>query len=238
MNLRESMIFLLLSLWICESVNGALLVDKAIVVFDDRAGSKQDVAVINDDAEDKLYVKIEAFRVQAPGTVEEELVPMDKNSIPEFVATPAKMIVPPGGKSIVRLLDLNQTKDEERIYRINILPISRPIEIEAVEGEESVRSMVEILIAYQVLAIILPVNPVATPFVQRQEKLVTVSNSGNANFLLSRGRQCNPLDSEECVELPNKRIYPGNVWKFELPYDGPFSYEIRTHGGNSPSLFR
>jgi P pilus assembly chaperone PapD len=238
MNLRESMIFILLSLLVCESVNGALLVNKAIVIFDDQAGSKQDVVVVNDDTEYKLYVKVEAFRVQSPGTVEEELVLMDKNSIPEFIATPAKMIVQPGGKSLVRLLDLNQTKDVERIYRINILPISRPIEMEDAEGEESVRSMLEILIAYQVLAIILPINPVATPLVQREAKLVTISNSGNANFLLNRGKQCNPLVSDECVELPNKRVYPGNVWKFELPYDGPFSYEIRTHEGNSPSLFQ
>jgi len=237
MKLTSLVIYVMLSAFLCEAVQASLMIDKAIIVFDDRTGSKQDVTVINDDADEKLYVKVETFEVNGPGTSEEELVPMDRNAVPEFIATPTKLVVQPGSNSLVRLLNLIPAGDVERIYRINFLPIARPIELEEAEDKEIVRSMLEILIAYQVLAIILPVDPVAIPFVQREKTSVTIPNSGNANFLLTQGRQCNPIDSSECLELPNKRTYPGNILELDLPYDGPFSYNIRTHEGNSPSLF-
>ncbi|MFT4713197.1 MAG: P pilus assembly chaperone PapD [Candidatus Azotimanducaceae bacterium] len=238
MKLLSLVILLLLTCLQCETAKASLLVDKAIVVFDEKTGDKLDVTVINDDAEEKLYVKVEAFEVQAPGTSEENLVAFDKMSVPTFIATPNKLVVQAGGKSLIRLMNLNQTSDVERIYRINFMPITRPIELMEAEEQAGVRSMLEILIAYQVLAIVLPIDPVATPLVQRNKTLVTIKNSGNANFLLTHGRQCNPTDPSECKELPHKRVYPGNTWELNLPYDGQFSYDIQTHEGNSPSLFQ
>jgi len=242
MKSRDLLFFLLLSLLICDSVNGALLVDKAILVFDEDSGDRLAVFVLNDDEEEKLYVQVETFKVEAPGTLNEELVALDnrfstRESAPEFVVTPNKLIVPPGGRNIVRLLNLNPSKDAEKIYRINFVPIVKPIELEEAEGDEGVRSMLEIVIAYQVLAIVLPEDPSPEPVVQRDGTSVKVENTGNSNFLLRSGKQCNPAVSEECVELPGKRIYPGNTWEFSLPYDGPFSFEVSSNEGNSSSLF-
>ena len=93
----------------------------------------------------------------------------------------------------------------------------------------------EIVIAYQVLAIIL----------QRPPKLMSrqpggtnavFTNTGNANYLLTRGTQCNPADPDVC-ELPSRRVYPGNRFEFDLPYDGPFSYTVRSSSGNVATQF-
>ena len=229
---------LFLTSWQSEMATASLLVDKAIVIFDEQTDNKLDITVINDDADAKLYVKVDAFEVQSPGTMDETLVPFDRTLVPEFIATPNKLVVQPGSKSLVRLMNLIPINDVERIYRINFLPIARPIELEAPQVEGGVRPVLDIIIAYQVLAIVLPRNPVSIPRIERRKTLVTVSNDGNANFLLTRGRQCNPTNATECAELPHKRIYPGNTWTLNLPYDAPFSYDIQTHEGNSPSLFQ
>ena len=231
-------ILLFLTSWQCEIATASLLVDKAIVIFDAQTADKHDITVINDDPDAKLYVKVDAFEVQSPGTVDETLVPFDRTLVPEFIATPNKLVIQPGSKSLVRLMNLTPINDEERIYRINFLPIARPIELATPQPDDGVRPVLDIIIAYQVLAIVLPRNPVSIPRIVRHKTLVTVSNTGNANFLLTRGRQCNPTNATECAELPHKRIYPGNTWELNLPYDAPFSYDIQTHAGNSPSFFQ
>jgi len=231
-------ILILLTSLQCEILSASLLVDKAIVIFDKQTDNKLDITVINDDPDAKLYVKVDAFEVQSPGTMDETLIPFDRTIVPEFIATPNKLVVQPGSKSLVRLMNLIPISDVERIYRINFLPIARPIELEAPQVEGGVRPVLDIIIAYQVLAIVLPRNPVSVPRIERHKTLVTISNNGNANFLLTRGRQCNPINAVECSELPHKRIYPGNTWELNLPYDAPFSYDIQTHEGNSPSLFQ
>ena len=231
-------ILILLTSLQCEILSASLLVDKAIVIFDKQTDNKLDITVINDDPDAKLYVKVDAFEVQSPGTMDETLIPFDRTIVPEFIATPNKLVVQPGSKSLVRLMNLIPINDVERIYRINFLPIARPIELEAPQVEGGVRPVLDIIIAYQVLAIVLPRNPVAIPRIERHKALVTISNNGNANFLLTRGQQCNPANATECTELPHKRIYSGNTWELNLPYDAPFSYDIQTHEGNSPSLFQ
>ena len=229
---------LFLTSWQCEIATASLLVDKAIVIFDAQTANKHDITVINDDPDAKLYVKVDAFEIQSPGTVDETLIPFDRTLVPEFIATPNKLVIQPGSKSLVRLMNLTPINDEERIYRINFLPIARPIELATPQPDDGVRPVLDIIIAYQVLAIVLPRNPVSIPRIVRHKTLVTVSNTGNANFLLTRGRQCNPTNATECAELPHKRIYPGNTWELNLPYDAPFSYDIQTHAGNSPSFFQ
>jgi len=231
-------ILLFLTSWQCEIATASLLVDKAIVIFDAQTANKHDITVINDDPDAKLYVKVDAFEVQSPGTVDETLVPFDRTLVPEFIATPNKLVIQPGSKSLVWLMNLTPINDEERIYRINFLPIARPIELATPQPDDGVRPVLDIIIAYQVLAIVSPRNPVSIPRIVRHKTLVTVSNTGNANFLLTRGRQCNPTNATECAELPHKRIYPGNTWELNLPYDAPFSYDIQTHAGNSPSFFQ
>ncbi|MGK0473438.1 MAG: hypothetical protein ACJAR0_003934 [Candidatus Azotimanducaceae bacterium] len=236
MNLKlhiATFLFFLTSL-VCEFASAGLIVDRAIIIFNDRNDTKNDVVVINDSGVDKLFVNVEAFEVMNPGSPDEELVTIDRSSSPDFIASPTKLIVAPGSKSIVRLLNVAGRSNIERIYRVNFLPISAPLELESDdEADSSVRPMVEVVIAYQVLAIVLPIDPTVVPVISRTGMEAVFKNEGTANYLLSSGQQCDPLDLSDCRELANRRIYAGNVWKLTLPFDGPFSYTIRSHEGNS-----
>lgn len=213
-----------------------LVVNRSIVLYDDPASIKEDIVILNSDALSNLYVQVDAFRVNAPGAENQELEKIIPDADPEFLVSPNKLVVPPSGRNIVRFLDLAQSREVERVYRVNLIPVTPPVELEET-GEGSVRSRLEVVVAYQVLAIVLPENPHAEPVFSRDGKLASFANAGNSNYLLTEGEQCNPLDPQECRSLENRRIYPGNDWTVELPWDGPFSYKIKTHNGMVSRLF-
>lgn len=214
-----------------------LVVDKSIIFFDDLQSSREDVGVSNSSNEERLFVSVEGYEVEAPGTEDERLVPLQQNLKPTFIATPNKLAIDPGGSSIVRLLNLDRSGEQERVYRINFLPITKPLELESPSEGDTVAPALEIVIAYQVLAIVLPASAEANVEATRSGTNAVFTNTGNANYLLTRGTQCNPADPEMCAELPSRRVYPGNRFEFDLPYDGPFSYTVRSSSGNVAKQF-
>lgn len=220
-----------------SQASAGLLVDRAIVLFDPSGDRREDVVVINDDPDSRLFVSVEAYEVDMPGTTEERLIPLAKDRAPAFIATPNRLVVPPGGRSIVRLIHVADLVEDERVYRINFRPVERPLEVPAEAGDPSVNSLLDVVIAYQVLAIVQPLEARALPEAIRAGRLATFQNWGNSNYLLTRGRQCRPGSPEDCRELPSKRVYPGNRWDVELPFDGPFSYTVRTLSGYAVSRF-
>ncbi len=230
----------ILIMWLCalpSLVYAELVVDKSVIFFDSPLTNKQDIEVSNSDEEQKLYVSVETYEVSSPGTDEEELLSLVGKAVPSFVSTPSKLIINPQASSRVRLLNIDRSGDRERVYRINFLPISRPLELAEEASEDNIRTAIEVLIAYQVLAIVLPENPVSKPVIIREGRKARFANEGNTNYILAKGSQCNPAEPTVCEELPTRRVYAGNDWQIELPFDGPFTYTVRSHGGNYVKRF-
>ncbi len=73
---------------------------------------------------------------------------------------------------------------------------------------------------------------------EREGQQAVFTNTGNANYLLTDGQQCDPFDANTCVALEDRRIYPGNTWTLDLPFDGAFTYKIRTRDGLVSEYFR
>ncbi len=213
-----------------------IVVDESIIVYKDPAQTKYDVTVYNNDESANLYLEVTPFKVANPGESNETLEPLDYDSAPEFLVSPNRAIVAPDSPSILRLLNLKNDGNEERVYRINLIPAIPPLELQP-SGEPAVASMLQVVVAYQILVIILPTDPVAVISKDRQGNAATFSNTGNANYLLTDGEQCDPANPSMCVALESKRIYPGNSWTLELPFNGPASYTARTHEGSYPVAF-
>lgn len=214
------------------AASAQMVLDQAIVIFDDPKQVKQDVTVTNESADERLFVSVEPFVVENPGTPEQELVSLKGSDSPSFLATPDKLIVEPGSSSIVRLMNLQPGASDERVYRVNFLPIKKPPELES-EATDEIVPVVEIVVAYQVLSIVLPPDAKAEPTVTRAGKVLTLANNGNANFLLSTGQQCDPADPESCVDLPTTRVYAGRQATINLPFDAPASFTMKTPAGFS-----
>jgi len=149
--------------------------------------------------------------------------------VQKLVATPNKLVIPPGGHKLVRILNLDAQAEAERIYRINVTPIVAPL------AEET--SQLKIVVAYQILAIVQPGEPHSRLEVTRTGKTISFTNHGNTNVLLGDGRQCAPSDPARCEELVSRRLYAGNHWELDLPFDAPVSYSVRSFDGIKNEVF-
>jgi hypothetical protein len=127
--------------------------------------------------------------------------------------------------------------EEERIYRVNLTPITPPAEYGTGNAEE-IRSRLEVVVAYQILVIILPDTPNPEMRMNRDGILASFTNTGNSNYLLTDGQQCDPENPVICQPLEDRRVYSGNNWQLTLPYDGPFTYTVRTQTGLTSEYFQ
>ncbi len=205
-----------------------MYVDKSIVVFESGQAPRQDVRVSNS-SEDVMYVQVDAYVVENPGTDEEERIKITNPQVQKLVASPNKLVIPPGGQKLVRILNLEPDGDQERVYRINVTPIVPPLEEEV--------SQLRIVVAYQILTIVQPSEPRSRLAVERDGQQLIFTNEGNTNVLLSDGRQCSPVAPAECEELMSYRVYAGNSWRLDLPYDAPVSYSVRSFDGIKNEVF-
>jgi P pilus assembly chaperone PapD len=223
-----------LILLFAPSVHAGVMLNRAIVIFDDSDQARQDVIVSNDSDSDRLFVSVTPFLVMNPGTEERELAPLSIDEDAGLLVTPNKLLIEPSGSAIVRMLNMAEPDINEVYYRINFTPIQKPIEFERQEGEELEQSqmLVSIALAYQALVIVPPLEPKALPRFTRTGKTVVFTNPGNSFYLLRDGVQCSPDDPDDCVDLTSKRVYPGNEYVVELPFDGPAQYVARVFDGS------
>ncbi len=208
--------------FLCPDLHAEMYVDRSIVIFEPGGSQREDVKVSNT-GDDVIYVQVEVFSVLNPGTEEEDRVKINDPEQLKLIATPNKMVIPAGGQKLIRIVNLQANNDSERVYRINVTPIVAPL------SEET--SQLRIIVAYQILTIIQPDAPHAELLAKRSGNLVKFENHGNSNILLSEGKQCQPDHAAKCTDLSSRRLYAGNSWDLELPYDGPLAYSVRTFDG-------
>lgn len=202
--------------------NAGILLDKSIVEFTAGEAPRKDIWVINDDTEN-AYVKIQVLAVRNAGTEQETREEISDPDLISFVATPSKLVIPPKGRKLIRLVNL-ATPGSERVYRINFTPILPPL-------QEEQGATVRVVIAYQVLALIHPANPREQLEIKREGADLSFRNKGNSFVLLGGGTQCDRNDAN-CQDLPARRLYAGNEWRVTLPYaDTQVSYSLSNFKG-------
>ena len=203
-------------------VNADIFVDRAIVRLSADAPPREDVKVINN-GDEEGYVQIDVFEVRNPGTDKEERVQVTDPDAVKLIASPSKLAIPPNGQKLVRIVNLDPSTTEERIYRINVTPVLPPLQ------EES-GSVVRVVVAYQLLVIVDPAEPREELEIKRSGYRLAVTNKGNTNVLLSDGKQCDEA-SGHCVDIAAHRVYPGNRWETELVLDSPVTAKLTSFNG-------
>jgi P pilus assembly chaperone PapD len=220
-----------------QDIYAALIVNRSIITYDNPSVNREDVVIINSDQQANLYIQVDPFKVVNAGQESQELLVLDITDNPEFLVTPNRLVIAPGGRSLVRFLNLLPPAEEERIYRVNLTPITPPAEYGTGNAEE-IRSRLEVVVAYQILVIILPDTPNPEMRMNRDGILASFTNTGNSNYLLTDGQQCDPENPVICQPLEDRRVYSGNNWQLTLPYDGPFTYTVRTQTGLTSEYFQ
>jgi P pilus assembly chaperone PapD len=206
---------------------GGMLLNRTIVVFLPGQAPREDVMILNQE-EENLYVSIDIMEVRDPGTEQEVREKVTDPGQAKFVVTPNKLIIPPLGRKPVRLVNL-APGNLERIFRVNVTPVLPPL-------EDVTTSVVRVVVAYQLLVIVQPLQPIEDLQVTRNGRQLLFENRGNTNFLLSEGTQCDS-DGANCDELPTKRIYASNTFEVPLKYDTPVSYKLTASDASRQTVY-
>lgn len=216
-----------LLLAVAMPVSATMQLERNIIHFLPGQPPRIDLQVTNPD-EETLYVEVEVLEVQNAGTEAETRTPVRDPRSVDFLVTPNKFIVAPGSRKIVRFVNTGGHGEQERIFRVNLKPVSAP----AVATQTAIR----VVVGYQVLAMIAPDKPKAELVVDRVGNQLTVQNRGNSNVLFRSGVQCmteadlDDKSEERCRGLEAKRVHPGNLWMLELPFDTPAEFILNDSG--------
>ncbi len=215
-----------------SSVSANMVLSEAIIHFEPGKPLRKDIEVENPSSEN-LYVEITPAVVEEPGTKSEKRITITDPRKSGLLVTPNKIVVPPGGRKLVRLVSLEPLGEKERVYRVTFKPVVGDLETEQIG--------IKVLIGYEVLILMQPANPDPNLIVNRNGKTLSFANEGNTNVLLREGKQCatsKSTHSDECESLRGKRLYPGNNWSVELPYNKPVEYQISIGTKNSVKTYK
>ncbi len=210
---------LLLAALLCMPAGASMVLSNVIVHFEPGEPTRQDIEIENV-GDETMYVEVRPHLVANPGTDSESRTFIADPREAGLLVTPNRLVLPPHGRKLLRFVDLKPGSDSERVYRVAVTPVVGKLNAE--------QSGLKILVGYEVLVLAQPNAPVHRLVGERIGQTLRFRNDGNANVLLREGRQCPSDDTppERCAVLGAKRLYPGNAWSVELPYDRPVEYYV------------
>lgn len=220
--LYRNLLALICTTLLAAPLSAEIYVSRVIVEFKPDEPARQDVQVRNA-GEEPAYVTVEVREVLNPGAENEERVLVKNPEDISLLATPAKMVIPPGGGKLLRLANVGDGKSE-RVYRVKVKPVLPPLQ------EKQAGALLRVVVAYEILVFVYPDDPVEKFEISRTGSMLKITNQGNTNLFFGDGEQCS--DGADCVELPSQRVYPGISWETELPADQPVSYVLTSFKGS------
>ena len=150
-----------------SSVSANMVLSEAIIHFEPGKPLRKDIEVENPSSEN-LYVEITPAVVSEPGTKSEKRIAITDPRESGLLVTPNKIVVPPGGRKLVRLVSLEPLGEKERVYRVTFKPVVGDLETEQIG--------IKVLIGYEVLILMQPANPDPNLIVNRNGKTLSFAN--------------------------------------------------------------
>lgn len=197
-----------------------LVLSELIVELQPGKVLRDDVEVWNNSRE-RSYVSVEPREIIDPSLPSQS---DHKDPDPEklgLLVEPARMILEPGQRRLVRIAALTANTEREHVYRVTVRPVLGPV--------RSDESGLKVVVGYDVLVLVRPAQPLARVTATRAGRKLTFNNSGNVSVEVIDGRQCAAAHSQ-CADLPGKRLYPGASWTVDLPSDLPAEYTLKSPG--------
>lgn len=215
-----------LVLAIAVGAQASMVLSNVIVHFEPGEPPREDIEIENTGAE-TLYIEIKPHLVNQPGSPQERRELIRDPRAAGLLVTPNRLVIAPGARKRLRLVDLKPQSDKERVYRVAVTPVIGEL--------NATQSGLKVLIGYEVLVLAQPSNPQPDLIVKRMGQTLHFENRGNTNVLLREGYQCehDGQEREACAPLSSRRLYPGNRWQLALPYDRPVHYNQSTGMNNS-----
>lgn len=197
-----------------------IVLSELIVDLQPGKQTRDDIEVWNS-SPDRAFVALEPREILNPSLPSQTA---RKDPDPEklgILVSPARMILEPGQRKLIRIAALSTSPDRERVYRVTVKPVVGAVQSQA--------SGLKVLLGYDVLVLVRPAQPAATVVGVRNGRTLTLRNTGNVSVEMIDGRQCE-TGSTQCTQLPGKRLYAGASWTVALPSDSPAQYTLRSPG--------
>lgn len=204
-----------------------IVVSDLVVELQTGKEMREDVEVFNSGT-DRTYLVVEPSEIVGPGTPGEQRVHDPDPEKLGLLVSPARMILEPGQRKIVRIAAIAPAGDRERVYRVTVKPV--------VGSLESEQSGLKILVGYDVLVLIRPNEPKPDISVSRSGDSVTFHNDGNVSVEMFDGRECDAT-GKTCSDLPGKRLYAGASWTEQLKPGRHPEYTLRSPGQSVHKTF-
>ena len=205
-----------------SSAHAELVLSELIVDLQAGKLDREDVEIWNN-SPDRSYVAVEPRRIIDPALPSQrDFRDPDPEKLGLLVA-PARMILEPGQRKLIRIATLLRSANREQVYRVTVKPV--------VGGIKSEDSGLKIVVGYDVLVLVRPAQATVNVTGKRTGRTLTFTNSGNVSVEVVDGRQCE-VGSQHCAQLPSKRLYPGVSWVVDLQSDQPVQYLLKSPGKN------
>lgn len=200
--------FLVLSLTLYAlPAQAQISVDKIIIVAKKNERPIYNLNITNEGKE-PYYIGVVVEKVENPGEDDESRV-----STNDILISPKHFSINPTSQRTIRLIVKNPAPEKEGIYRIKFLP-------EAISSSEDVnprgkKTSLTVIFSVGVLVLVEPKDSYLNLHWERAGNKVRFSNEGTTNILFEEIKHCDQND--KCSDIVASRLYPGNVWNFNVP---------------------
>ena len=203
-----------------SAAQAELVLSELIVELTPTGRSRADIEVWNNSPE-RAYVAAEPAEILAAGTSGES---RRNDPDPErlgLLVSPARMILEPGQRRLLRIAAIGASGERERVYRVTTKPVAGQLSSEA--------SGLKVLIGYDVLVLVRPTFANPEIVASRREGQLTIRNEGNVSVELIDGRACGET-GQDCTDLPSKRLYAGAEWSQPISSNATVEYSLKSPG--------
>ena len=196
----------------------SLIVTPLVVNITPGKNAFADIHLLNENKEHKVYVRISTQRLLNPGAAKPKWQTLRDNPFAFGLSTSrSNIVMSPDSRQIIRVTSLKKAGQQDRIYRITIVPLFGDIEAPRARAHEVVHQ-INLHVGYRVWVFVRPLVTKRLVTMKQTDQHLVVKNEGNSNVLLYGGVQCDKA-GKQCQDLPSKRLFSGETWQETLPYD-------------------
>jgi len=222
--LRQSI--LLAAALLATPASAEIVLSQLVVDIAPGKAARGDIEIWNNDRE-RAYVVVEPNEVLGAGTPSERRVAERDPERLGLLVTPARMILEPGQRKLLRISTIGAPATRERVYRVTVKPTAGSVETN-VTG-------LKLLIGYDVLVLVRPPADAPRLGARRDGNQLVIRNDGGASVELAAGKACRA--KTDCRDLPGKRLYAGAEWRVDAPAGTAVDYTVVTPAGTSRRTF-
>ena len=204
-----------------------IVLSQLIVDLQSGRHDREDIEIWNNGPE-RAYVAVEPREIIDPGEASQSSRQDPDPQKLGLLVAPARMILEPGQRKLLRIASIAPDSGHERVYRVTVKPVAGRL--------SSADSGLKVLVGYDALVLVRPAAAHAEVTGTRAGQRLTLRNDGNVSVELVHGKQCDPT-GKNCRDLPGKRLYAGAQWTQTLPAAGRVEYMIMSPAGQNPRSF-